>query len=152
MRLFVLYAVIEVVALAAAVWWLGIGWTLLLLLTGAVAGMWLVRREGAKAALAVADAVRAGRAAHAEVTDGALVGLAGLLILVPGVVSDLLGLLLVLPPSRTLARRWLVRAAERRSPALRTLRIRTGGPVVQGEVVDSPGPARPPMPRRAVEG
>jgi UPF0716 protein FxsA len=146
MRLFVLYAVIEVVALAAAVWWLGIGWTLLLLLASAVAGMWLVRREGAKATLAVADAVRA------EVTDGALVGLAGLLILVPGVVSDLLGLLLVLPPSRALVRRWLVRAEERRSPALRTLRIRTGGQVVQGEVVDSPGTARPPTPRRAVQG
>jgi UPF0716 protein FxsA len=77
------------------------------------------------------------------VTDGALIGLAGLLILVPGVVSDLLGLLLVLPPSRALARRWLVREAERRAPGLRTVRIRTGGPVIDGEVVPGSGPAGP---------
>jgi UPF0716 protein FxsA len=141
MRLFGLYVVIELVALVAVVSWLGLAWTLLLLIAGAVLGMWLVRREGARTALAMAEAVRGGRAAHAEVTDGALIGLAGLLILVPGVVSDLLGLLLVLPPSRALARRWLMREAERRAPGLRTVRIRTGGPVIDGEVVPGSGPA-----------
>jgi UPF0716 protein FxsA len=136
MRLFVVYAVVELVALTAVVSWLGFGPTLMVLLAGALLGMWLVRREGSRAALAVADAVRAGRVAHAELTDGALIGLAGLLIMVPGLVSDLLGLLLVLPPSRALARRWLTRQAERRSPLLRTAHIRTGGPVVDGSVVD----------------
>jgi UPF0716 protein FxsA len=58
-------------------------------------------------------------------------------------VSDLLGLLLVLPPSRALARRWLMREAERRAPGLRTVRIRTGGPVIDGEVVPGSGPAGP---------
>jgi UPF0716 protein FxsA len=145
MRLFVWYAVIEVAALVAVVYWLGLGWTLLLLLLGAVVGMWLVRREGARAALAVAESVRGGRAPrsepgrsglHAELTDGALIGLAGLLILVPGLVSDVLGLLLVLPPTRALARTRLVRMVERRSRALRTVRIHTGGLVVDGSVVD----------------
>jgi UPF0716 protein FxsA len=143
MRLFGLYVVIELVALVAVVSWLGFGWTLLLLMAGAMAGMWLVRREGARTSLALADAVRGGRAAHAELTDGALVGLAGLLILVPGVVSDVLGLLLVLPPSRALARRWLVRQAERQAPGLRTARIRGDGQVIDGEVVPGAGPAGP---------
>src|SRR5882757_1465633 len=88
MRLFGLYVVVELVALVAVVSWLGFAWTLLLLMAGAMVGMWLVRREGARASLAMAEAVRDGRAAHAEVTDGALVGLAGLLILVRGVVID----------------------------------------------------------------
>ncbi len=154
MRLFVLYVVIEVAALVAVVSWVGLAWTLLLLMAGALVGMWLVRREGARAALAMADAMRGGRVAHAELTDGTLIGLAGLLILVPGVVSDVLGLLLVLPPSRALVRRWIVRSAERRAPGLRTHRIRDGHTVVDGEVVPRPGPAdpRPPEPRRAVEG
>jgi UPF0716 protein FxsA len=169
MRLFAVYALVEVAALAAVVAWLGLGWTLLILLAGAAVGMWLVRREGTRAALALAEAVRGGRAAHAELTDGALVGLAGLLILVPGVVSDLLGLLLVLPPSRAFIRGRLVRSVERRAPGLRTVRIRTGGPVVDGSVVDGgvvegsvvegsawrSGGARPadepPVPRRALE-
>lgn len=160
MRLFVLYAVVEVAVLVAVVSWLGLGWTLLALLAGALVGMWLVRREGARAALALADAARSGRVAHAELTDGALIGLAGLLILVPGVVSDVLGLLLVLPPTRALVRRWLVRRAERQAPVLRTARIRDGHTVIDGEVVPPGWPAgtpgtgahRAPQPRRAVEG
>lgn len=172
MPVFLLYAVIEVAALVMAVYWLGLAGTLLLLLASAVVGMWLVRREGARAALAMADAVRGGRVAHVELTDGALIGLAGILILIPGVVSDLLGLLLVLPPTRALARRWLVRAAERHSPVLRTARIRQTGPVVDGQVVDGQvvdgtvidghvvdgtvhddrTRREPPYPRRAVEG
>lgn len=158
MRLFVVYAVVEVAALVAVVSWLGFGPTLLLMMAGALVGMWLVRREGARAALAVAEAVRGGRTAHTEVTDGALIGLAGLLILVPGVVSDLLGLLLVLPPTRALVRTRLLRSVERRSPGLRTMRIRTGGPVVDGSVVEGGVDApswrsddRPPHPRRALE-
>jgi UPF0716 protein FxsA len=154
MRLFLLYALVEVAALVAVVSWLGLGWTLLLLMAGAVIGMWLVRREGARAALAMAEAAGAGRMAHAELTDGALIGFAGLLILVPGVVSDVLGLLLVLPPSRALAGRWLVRAAQRRSPVLRTTRLADGHTVIDGEVVPGNASAapRPPEPRRAVEG
>jgi UPF0716 protein FxsA len=157
MRLLGLYAVVELVALVAMVNWLGFAWTLLFLVLSAVVGMWLVRHEGARAALAVADAVRAGRLAHSEVTDGALIGLAGLLILIPGVVSDVLGLLLALPPTRALVRHRLVTNAERRAPGLRTVRIRTGGPVVDGEVVDGEvvddqprrGPDEPP---RMIEG
>lgn len=152
MRVFLLYAVIEVAALVAVVSWVGLAWTLLVLMVGALVGLWLVRREGARTALALADAVRGGRLAHAELTDGALVGLAGLLILVPGVVSDVLGLLMVLPPSRALVRRWIVRSAERRAPVLRTARIRDGHTVIDGEVVPGPDGSRPPEPRRSVEG
>ena len=126
------YAVVELAALTAVVSWLGFGPTLMVLLAGAVLGMWVIRREGSRTALAVADAVRAGRMAHDELTDGALIGLAGLLIMVPGLVSDLLGLLLVLPPSRAVARRWLARRAERRSPLMRTTYFRGAGPVADG--------------------
>jgi UPF0716 protein FxsA len=140
MRLFVVYAVVELVALTAVVSWLGFGPTLMVLLAGAVLGMWLIRHEGSRTALAVADAVRAGRMAHDELTDGALIGVAGLLIMIPGLVSDLLGLLLVLPPSRAVARRWLARRTERRSPLMRTTYVRGAGPVADGsgdgQVVD----------------
>ena len=154
MRWLMLYAVVELVALVAVVSWLGLGATLLVLLAGAFVGMWLVRREGARAALAAAEAVRCGRTAHAELTDGALIGFAGLLILVPGVVSDILGLLLVLPPVRTLVRGRLMRGVERRSPLLRTVRIHTGGPIIDGTVVDGTVGDRdftPPSARRALE-
>lgn len=132
----VLYLLVEIVALVAVGSWLGIGWTLLLLLAGTVVGTWIARREGRKALGAVSAAMGERRVAHQEITDGLLIAGGGLLILVPGFVSDLLGLLLLLPPTRAAVRRRLVRAAERRAPVLRTARIRGAGAIVDGTVVD----------------
>ncbi|MGI5126448.1 FxsA family protein [Pseudonocardia sp. CA-107938] len=131
-----LYLVVEILALVALGSVIGVGWTLLVLLAGAVVGAWLARREGVRAAQALAEAVASRRVAHAELTDGLLVAAAGLLFIVPGLVTDLAGLLLLLPPTRALVRRRLVRAAEERAPVLRTARIREGSTVVDGEVVD----------------
>lgn len=134
-----LYVLVEIVALVAVASWIGIGATLLLLVAGSLVGLWLARREGVRAAQAVAAAVQARRVAHSEVTDGMLVAVGGLLLFLPGLVTDVAGLLLVFPPTRSIVRRRLVRAAEERSPELRTARIRAEGPVVDGEVVPEPG-------------
>ncbi|MGE3287803.1 MAG: FxsA family protein [Pseudonocardia sp.] len=143
-----LYVVVEIVVLVAVASWLGVGVTLLILLAGSVLGLWLARREGVRAAQAVATAMQERRVAHAEVTDGMLVAVGGLLLFVPGLVTDVAGLLLVLPPTRALVRRRLVRAAEERHPDLRTARIRSSGPIVDGEVVGGFTEERVTVPRR----
>jgi UPF0716 protein FxsA len=134
-----LYLVVEIVALVALGSAIGFGWTLVVLLAGSLLGLWLARREGVRAFRALAEAVQNRRVAHAEITDGLLVAVGGVLLFLPGLVTDLAGLLLVLPPTRALVRRRLVRAAEERAPGLRTARIRSEGPVVDGTVVDGPG-------------
>lgn len=139
MAFVLLYLVIEIVALVALGSVIGLGWTLVVLLAGSLLGLWLARREGVRAAQALAEAVGNRRVAHAEVTDGLLVAAGGVLLFLPGLVTDLAGLLLVLPPTRALVRRRLVRAAEQHTPGLRTARIRSEGPVVDGSVVDGPG-------------
>jgi UPF0716 protein FxsA len=131
-----LYLVVEIVALVALGSAIGVAWTLLVLLAGSVLGLWLARREGVRAAQAIAEAVTNRRVAHVEMTDGMLVAAGGVLLFVPGLVTDVAGLLLLLPPTRALIRRRLVRAAEERAPELRTARIRARGPVVEGEVVE----------------
>jgi UPF0716 protein FxsA len=133
-----LYLVVEIVALVALGSTIGVGWTLLVLLAGALLGLWLARREGVRAAQAIARAVTDRKVAHVELTDGLLVAAGGVLLFVPGLVTDVAGLLLLLPPTRALIRRRLVRAAEERAPELRTARIRARGPVVEGEVLDGP--------------
>ena len=154
-----LYLVVEIVALVALASWIGIGWTLLVLLAGSVLGLWLARREGLRAVRAMTEAARDHRVAHVELTDGLLVAMGGLLLLVPGLVTDVAGLLLLLPPTRSLVRRRMVREAERRAPVLRTARIRGDGSIVDGEVVDgdvvpAPGPATARRPARpgVIEG
>ena len=61
----VLYAVVEIAAVVAVASWLGIGWTLLLLLGLSLLGLVLLRREGSRAwrsfQLAVADGRPPGR-------------------------------------------------------------------------------------------
>lgn len=135
MRIVVLYVLVEVLAIVGLASWIGVGWTLLVLLAGAVLGLLLARREGVRAARALTVAVQNGRLAHSEATDGLLVALAGVLLFVPGLVTDVLGLALLLPPVRATARRRLVDAAERRAPDLRTARIRQGVTIVEGEAV-----------------
>lgn len=137
------YLVVEIVALVALGSWIGVGPTLLVLVAGSLVGLWLARREGVRAAQAVAEAVTHRKVAHAELTDGLLVAVAGLLLFLPGLVTDAVGLLLLLPPVRGVLRRRLVREAERRAPGLATARIRADGPVVDGEVVDGAVPRRP---------
>jgi UPF0716 protein FxsA len=130
-----LYLVVEIVALVALASWIGVGATVLVLLAGSLVGLWLARREGLRALQAMADAGRDRRVAHVELTDGLLVAVGGLLLVVPGLVTDVAGLLLLLPPTRSLVRRRMVRAAERHAPVLRTARIRSDGTVIDGEVV-----------------
>jgi UPF0716 protein FxsA len=138
-----LYLVVEIVALVALGSVIGVGWTLLVLLVGSMLGIWLARREGMRAAQALGQALTERRVAHTELTDGLLVAASGVLLFVPGLVTDLAGLLLLLPPVRGVVRRRLVAAAERRAPELRTARIRSRGPVVDGEVVPEPGAEEP---------
>ncbi len=152
-----LYLVVEIVALVALGSAIGVGWTLLVLLAGSVLGLWLARREGVRAAQAIAQAVTNRQVAHVELTDGMLVAAGGVLLFVPGLVTDVAGLLLLLPPTRALIRRRLVRAAEERAPELRTARIRSRGPVVDGDVVEGdvvevPRPDRPASTPLVIEG
>jgi UPF0716 protein FxsA len=147
-----LYLVVEIVALVALGSVIGLGWTLLVLLAGSVLGLLLARREGVRAAQALSEAVTNRRVAHAELTNGLLVAASGVLLFVPGLVTDLAGLLLLFPPARSLARRKLVRAAERRAPGLRTARIHSQGPVVDGVVVEEPSAGPRQDNRQVIEG
>ncbi|MDP9794417.1 UPF0716 protein FxsA [Catenuloplanes nepalensis] len=83
------------------------------LLLSAVGGL-VLRREGIRGWRRFRDAARGGRHPGNEGADGVIGILAGLLLSVPGFLTDLIGLLLIVPPIRSLARRGLVRRAERR--------------------------------------
>jgi UPF0716 protein FxsA len=145
----VLYVVVEVAAAIAVASWIGIGWTLLLLLGLSLLGAVLLRREGARAWRSFSTAVAEGRPPGREVISGMLVLLGALLIIVPGFVTDVLALLCLLPFTRKLIGRVLVGWALNRGKAT-VIRVRSArGPA--GTV--PPGPPTPPPPGgRVIEG
>lgn len=84
-----------------------IGWllTILLLIAGWPAGMWVLRSRGSAAWTRLRGEVAAGRPPARAVLDGALVVIGGALLIVPGFISDALGIILLLTPTRSLVRR-----------------------------------------------
>lgn len=88
---------------------IGVLATVLLLLAGWPLGVWLMKAEGRGAWRRLGASVSAGRPPGHEVLDGGLIVAGGFFLIVPGFITDLLGLLLLLAPTRSLARRGIVR-------------------------------------------
>jgi len=106
---FVLAPVIELYTLIKVGSAIG-GWnTIGLLIVIAMIGSWLIKREGFKAWTRFAASMQSGQPPARPLADGVCVLLAGLLLMVPGFVSDVLALLLLFPPTRAIARAWLLR-------------------------------------------
>ena len=171
---FVALPAIEIFVIVTVAHAIGFGSTLLLLVAGAVLGIYVMRRAGAswwralRGQVATADgtAVTGQRPDGRAAAHAALLFLAGLLIFLPGFVSDAVGLLLLLPPVRGLLQAgtaaWFVRrfSAVSGPGGVRIwTRPEPGGPiqgdivrpdVIRGEIVrgdiegNDPGPLDPP--------
>lgn len=119
---------------------IGVWWTLAILLGEALLGVWLVRREGARAWKALNEAFASGRMPTGELADTALVLVGGVLLVMPGLITDVFGLLFLLPFTRPLARKVLAFFIARRMNklGLSTTMIRYDGTVIEGETVSDP--------------
>ena len=144
MRLFVLYAVVELAVLVALVSTIGFGWTMLavagvFVLGLALAGSQLRRHlRKLRSGLTAADAA-------GTVTDSALVALGTVLVVIPGLASSALGALLLLPPTRAAARPVVTALAAKRAPLIVGISTVGGaaagrsarrGEYIDGEVID----------------
>lgn len=122
---FVVVPLVELAVIGQVSDWLGLPWTLALLLVDSLVGAVLVKREGARAWVAFRTALSEARWPGDEVAQGALVLVGGALLLTPGFVTDAVGLAAVLPPTRAVLSR-LLRA--RLTPApVKLLRTAAGG-------------------------
>jgi UPF0716 protein FxsA len=110
MALLVIVPIIEIAVLIAVGQVIGLGWTLLLMFGTSALGAWLLRREGGKAWRAFQDELQSGRPPGHAATNGLLVLIGGIFMLVPGFVSDIIGLFLIAPPTRPVARAFVLRA------------------------------------------
>lgn len=137
--LFVVYLIVEIAALVAVAHWVGVLWTVLIVLAASVLGAQLIRSQGRRVFDGLAAAARGDREPGGALADSALVALGALLMVIPGLVTSALGALLLLPPTRRLMRPLAVLLASRRFGlvgAAGTVFDRGRGHVVEGEVVD----------------
>ncbi len=141
-RLFLIYAVVElmvIIGLAAAI---GVGWTVVVLLGTLVLGLGLGAPMGGLQLTRQFIALRSGvREPRSALSDGALTALATGLVVVPGLATTVLGLLLLVPPIRAAARPALTAVAVR--VFLRRVPLISADPVgvprqdyIDGEVID----------------
>lgn len=138
---FIVVSVAEVWLLTIVGSWIGVPWTLAILVAEAVVGAWLLRREGRKSWRALVTAYEAGRMPTGHLADAALVLVGGIMLILPGFFTDIIGLFFLLPVSRPLARKalgWAVaRSASWAGIDLSNLHA-SGFGVIPGEVVDNP--------------
>jgi UPF0716 protein FxsA len=139
---FIAISIAEVWLLTLVGGWIGVPWTLAILVAEALVGSWLLRREGRKSWSALVAAYQAGRVPTGQLADAALVLVGGIMLILPGFFTDIIGLIFLLPFTRPLARKalgWLVaRSVARAGVDVGGLRARPGPGVVPGEVVDQP--------------
>jgi UPF0716 protein FxsA len=109
--LLILVPIAEIALIIQVGEWIGVWWTIALLLADAVLGSLLLRSQGRAVWRRFSVAVGEGRLPHREVVDGALVIFGGALILAPGFITDVFGALFLLPPTRALMRRLMLRRA-----------------------------------------
>jgi UPF0716 protein FxsA len=110
-RLFLVYAVVELLVVVGLASTIGLGWTLLAVLVAFAAGLAVA---GSQLKLQLTR-LRSGLGADQSrlASDSALIALGSLLVVVPGLVTSAAGLLLLLPPSRAAARPVLTALATR---------------------------------------
>jgi UPF0716 protein FxsA len=139
-RWFLVYVVVEMAAIVALTWAVGLGWTLLVLLATFALGIALAGSQ-------LKRQVRRMRAGfdspQGAITDSALIALGTVLVVVPGIVTSALGVLLLLPPTRAAARPLVAMLAARRIPVMATRRR----DYIDGEVIDVVDVEPPALPR-----
>jgi UPF0716 protein FxsA len=123
--LFILVPIAEIYVIIQVGQAIGPWWTIALLIADSILGSMLMRSQGRAAWRRFNEAVAARRPPAREVLDGVLVIFGGAFLLTPGFISDIFGLIFLIPPTRALARRFIVRQVLGRTPAGRAAMFAT---------------------------
>lgn len=96
--LFLGWPLIEISLFVTLGAWLGLGLTLAIVVGTALAGIWLIRRQGDRARADLRVAVMTRQNPASDLASDALTVVAGVFLVLPGFFTDALGLCLLLPP------------------------------------------------------
>ena len=99
---FIAIPLLEIAVFIEVGGFIGLWWTLVVVVGTAFAGTYMLRRQGLATLRRAQDNMAEGRMPLREVFDGLCLLIAGALLLTPGFVTDLAGALLLMPPVRLL--------------------------------------------------
>ena len=106
--LFILVPLAELAILIKLGKVIGVGMTILLVISTAVIGVSLLKRQGLAALARARSAVDAGELPVESVIDGVSLLIAGAFLLTPGLLTDTAGFLLLVPAFRLKMAHWIV--------------------------------------------
>jgi len=98
--IFIIIPLIELAVILKVNSFIGIGWTLGLIIITAFVGIRLLRQQGLSTLLRANQKMQQGQMPAQELAEGFLLALAGALLLTPGFVTDAVGFTLLVPATR----------------------------------------------------
>jgi UPF0716 protein FxsA len=113
LALFILLPLVELALLIQIGRWIGLVWTLAIVVVTGFLGAALARRHGIRAWIAIRDELRAGRMPASALADGLLILIGGIVLLTPGLLTDLFGFAMLLPVTRNAFKKALSRRFQR---------------------------------------
>lgn len=113
LALFIVLPLIELAVLIQVGRWIGLVWTLALVVATGFLGAALARRHGVRAWIAIQDELRAGRVPASALADGLLILIGGIVLLTPGLITDLFGFAMLVPATRNAFKKALQRRFQR---------------------------------------
>lgn len=110
--LFTLIPIIELALLIKIGQYIGVGYTLGVVIFTGVAGAYLAKMQGLITLRRIQEDVNQGIMPADKLFDGVLILCSGILLLTPGFITDIIGFMGLIPLTRNLFKRWLKRKIE----------------------------------------
>ena len=107
--LFTLVPIVELALLIKVGQYIGVGYTLGIVIITGVAGAYLAKMQGLLTLRRMQEDVNQGRMPTDRLFDGVLILCSGILLLTPGFITDIIGFMGLIPFTRNLFKRWLKR-------------------------------------------
>ena len=105
--LFTTVPIIELALLIKVGQYLGVGYTLAIVVITGIAGAYLAKLQGLLTLHRIQDDINQGKMPTDRLLDGVLILSSGILLLTPGLITDLIGFMGLIPFTRNLIKQWL---------------------------------------------
>lgn len=107
--LFTIVPIIELALLIKVGQYIGVGYTVGIVIGTGVAGAYLAKLQGLITLRRIQQDINQGRMPADKLFDGVLILCSGILLITPGFITDLIGFMGLIPFTRNLFKQWLKR-------------------------------------------